>query len=268
MTTQATQAIIPGSGSVSAGIVLPEAGLLGLYIAGPWTFAALTLLMSPDNGVSWLSVFVNNTELLLNAEAGIYIQLPADTFLGMTNVKVRSGTMNAPVAQNADASIFLITEQAPVANICPLEPNLQRTVYFDAIGESGVFPPFEISEQDVITFDVTGLLGCTGRTMETITSASLQLLVEGPQKAVDSAPASRVIRGPDIDGSLVSALLGNWQDVQFLQYAAELTFTTSFCRTHTITGTFAVTRLAPFPQNPPCIGCGALIPIFPMPWDF
>ncbi|GIQ73197.1 hypothetical protein [Bradyrhizobium sp. RD5-C2] len=85
---------------IAVGILMPAAG---------WDAAALTFLASVD-GQNFSSVYDSSgNELTVQVAASRYIYLDPTAFVGVNQIKVRSGTSAAPVNQTAARALTLVT---------------------------------------------------------------------------------------------------------------------------------------------------------------
>jgi hypothetical protein len=100
--------------SLSNGVLLGDYTLCGFYFPAGWTGAgAITYQISVDNGLTWYE---------LNDDAGAAVSVPAATaaskyyainpdnayLTGATMLKLRSGTVAAPVVQTAGCVVTVV----------------------------------------------------------------------------------------------------------------------------------------------------------------
>lgn len=230
-----TIATIPGGGAISPGVTLPAPGLFAIEIDGPWTPAALTLLATQDGQTYYNVLDGIGNEFVLPAISGARFQLNTEDWQAVTGLKVRSGTAAAPVNQALDTGIALIGY--PAISPTPVPPNFLRMFTPLYNGDIGTFNEYTTSEEGILTFNVINLLG-TDDSVETIESFTLAA-------SADTTPAARVLASPGIQGTYLSVLLGNWQDVRYINYLVTVVFTTASGQTLSAQGYVAVERLGP-----------------------
>lgn len=267
-TVQEIAVTIPALSSISTAATLTLGSLYAIQIGGMFTGDEISLVVSQDGGLTWNDALLNGNEFVIGAASGVRIQLDTADWEGVTDVKVRAGSSQTPINQAYEVTIYVISAgEAPPPPI-PLPSNPGRVINYFYIGQSGLFAPYYVSDDGVATFNLTGLLQ-SGETIESITS--FVLLPEGPYCTNDTDSASRVLIAPQIAGKLVNVELGNWQqDVRFIRYAAKLVYATNYTPEQTVLGIVQVIQLAPYPQNPPCVGGDGVVwswPFFPQWWD-
>jgi len=105
-----TQTVVIANGaSLSAAATLGINRLLvGIQMDSGWDAAALTFQMSPDGGTTWLEMQGASAVLTYSAAASQYIAIDPTLWRGVTMLKVRSGTVGAPVNQTAQRTLTLI----------------------------------------------------------------------------------------------------------------------------------------------------------------
>jgi hypothetical protein len=242
-------AVIPGTGSVSAGVQVATQGLVGVYFPGDFANAPLSFLVSLDR-TTWLVLRDQyGNEVAIPSAAGEQIGLDPDDFVGYTNIKVRSGTSDNPVTQPSDAPVALIT-LGTTPPLEPVQPNPRRTIYIEPecqLPLVGTFTPYWSTEDDVATFDLTFILA-TGETVTNITE--FDLTPEGPGSVTDPTPADRILGTATITGTQVSQRFGNWQqDIVQILYRVNMTCLTSFDNTISVYAYVWV-------NQPPSTSCG------------
>lgn len=88
---------------------------VAIQMPAAWDAASLTFQGSHD-GVTFSNIYFDGAEYTIlaagGAVAGGGISLNPDAFLGWTYIKVRSGTLAAPVAQAAARTITVLTRGA------------------------------------------------------------------------------------------------------------------------------------------------------------
>lgn len=245
MSLSTVTAVIPGTGSVSAGVQLANQGLIGLYFPGNFANASLSFLVSLDN-TTWLTlVDPFGNEVAIPSQASQQVGLDPDDFLGYTYIKVRSGTSGSPITQPSDAAVSLITLGAPLPPFDPALPNPRRTIDVENQGCVGTFEPYWSTDDDVATFDLTFILADGEAVTEVDTFA---LTPEGNCPGVtDPDPSSRILGVPSIIGNEISQRFGNWQaDVAQITYRVSLVCHTSFGNTISVYA-FVVVNQPPVP---------------------
>ncbi len=108
--TQVT--ILSGQAQPSAGTPLGKGTLIGILIPSGWTTANLTFQNSIDDSALSDVYDGSGTELTVTVGgASRYIALDPTYFVGLSNIKIRSGTTGTPVNQGADRVLTLITKE-------------------------------------------------------------------------------------------------------------------------------------------------------------
>jgi hypothetical protein len=107
---QSQSVLIASGSSLSASVDFGSSkSLVGVGMSAAWTTAGLTFQVSVDGGVTWLEFYDGGgDELLLTVSASQYVRVDPSTFLGVSKMKVRSGTSSVPVNQVADRTLTLI----------------------------------------------------------------------------------------------------------------------------------------------------------------
>lgn len=105
----ASQPVLIRAGqSLSDDISLGSRRLFALQMPAAWTAADLTF-QSTINGIDWFDVFDEyGIERVMSAGAGRIIVADPGLWLALSQLRLRSGTSGAPVAQGADRQIFLL----------------------------------------------------------------------------------------------------------------------------------------------------------------
>jgi hypothetical protein len=86
--------------------------LLDLVVPAPWDAANITLLGSLD-GITFFPIHdAAGAEVTLTAAAGRVVRFPAEFFVGVAFLRLRSGTTAAPVNQTAQRVVHLRARQA------------------------------------------------------------------------------------------------------------------------------------------------------------
>jgi len=100
--------VIANGASLSSGYSLQGRILTGIYMPSAWTAAGLTFQASYDNA-TWFNVYDTSGELAITtAAASLYLAMDGTKFLGISFIRVRSGTAGTPVAQGAARTLVLM----------------------------------------------------------------------------------------------------------------------------------------------------------------
>jgi len=103
-------ATIAESASLSGEINLKGGRLFAIVMPAAWTTANLTFQAATLQGGTYNDVYdEDGTEVAVTAAASRLIILEPARWLGVRNLKVRSGTTGTPVNQAAARSVILIT---------------------------------------------------------------------------------------------------------------------------------------------------------------
>lgn len=108
MLTFKQDAIIPaGASGLSQVIALSKLSrATRLDIAAPWVAAVLTFQVSNDDGSTFFDLYdIYGVEYIVQAASGRAVVLPLADWLGITHLKIRSGTSAAPVNQTGGAVV-------------------------------------------------------------------------------------------------------------------------------------------------------------------
>lgn len=101
-------AVIASGQSLSAEVNLIGRVVCGFQIPSAWTAADLTFQASIDNGTTYVDLYFATGEATVDqAAADRYIGINGAEWLGITNLKIRSGTAGTPVNQAAERSIVI-----------------------------------------------------------------------------------------------------------------------------------------------------------------
>ena len=101
-------ATIANGQALSAGVNLQGGRLFALQLPASWTAADLTFQASFD-GSTYADMFdEEGNEVTVDAAASRYILLDPARWLGVRNLKIRSGAAGAPVNQGGDRVIQLL----------------------------------------------------------------------------------------------------------------------------------------------------------------
>lgn len=102
--------VIPNGASVSDVFEIgSQLSLIAIIMPASWTAANLTFQAAAGAGGTYNNVYDDaGTELTVTAAASRFISLNPRYYVGMTNIKVRSGTAGTPVAQEASRTLKLV----------------------------------------------------------------------------------------------------------------------------------------------------------------
>lgn len=106
------QVTIAAGASLSGAANLGDKILCAIIVPATWTAAALTFQVSDDNGVTWYEMYdyLGNEENVAvgNVTAGGRFYVDPSDFASVDLIKVRSGTLAAPVDQATAATLSLV----------------------------------------------------------------------------------------------------------------------------------------------------------------
>lgn len=104
------EVVFTDGSSVTTPINLGGATLVGVYLPPEFDGAELTFQSSPNpgNGGPWFDVQYDGAELFEAVTAGGYIAVNPAPFIGVNNMRIRSGTAAAPTAQAGDVTLTLM----------------------------------------------------------------------------------------------------------------------------------------------------------------
>lgn len=106
------QVTIAAGASLSSAANLGDKILCAILIPAAWTAAAITFQVSDDGGLTWFELYdaAGNEETVLaaNVPAGGRIYLDSSDFGSVDFVKIRSGTLAAPVNQISAVTLTLV----------------------------------------------------------------------------------------------------------------------------------------------------------------
>lgn len=111
MNITSVQAVIAAGQALSAETDVGPGVLVGIIIPVGWTNAALTFQTSVD-GVTWAEM-VNATDAAISfgpVTSGQYVAVDPTLWRGVAALKVRSGTLGAPVVQGTQQTLILVTK--------------------------------------------------------------------------------------------------------------------------------------------------------------
>lgn len=99
--------------ALSAQVDIGGYTLVGIMVPSTWTTAAITFQGSPDGGTTWGEVTdITGVPIEVTSLTGgtaYFVALDPAKFRGLRSLKVRSGTVGAPVAQISAVSLMLLT---------------------------------------------------------------------------------------------------------------------------------------------------------------
>lgn len=97
--------------SLSPSLSLGALRMVGIVLPSSWTTANLTFQMSPDGGTTWVEVQDGaGNAVSVTAAANIFAQVNPQTWMGINQIKIRSGTSGVPVNQGADRVLTIIAD--------------------------------------------------------------------------------------------------------------------------------------------------------------
>ena len=94
---------MPMPASSSGAVPIGAKTLCGIVMPSAWTSAGLSFQVSVDGGTTWLELQSTSAAVSYTAAASQYIQFDPAPWRGINMIKVRSGTLGAPVAQTGGA---------------------------------------------------------------------------------------------------------------------------------------------------------------------
>lgn len=225
--TRTVNTTIAASTSITPEIYLVTPGLAAIETAA-WTPAVMSFTASVDNGATDQSIYFRGNEYAIPIGATQFQQIDGNIFLGVTALRLRSGTLGAPVPQVSAAALTLVGSFSGGTPFISPNPSCTRILEAPLPGYAGVFPSFTASVDDTCTFDLSGQLSQCAAPIETITSAQFALSVIGPIGTTDGAPQTRILSLFGVTGTDVSVQLGGWQSgVPYILYRLDVICTTS-----------------------------------------
>lgn len=108
----AAKATIPAAASQSDALIVGGLQLLDLVVPAAWDAANITLLGSIDGTAFFPIHDAAGAEVALTAAPGRIVRFPAEFFVGVNFLRLRSGTTAAPVNQAAQRVVHLRARQA------------------------------------------------------------------------------------------------------------------------------------------------------------
>ena len=85
-----------------------ERQLVGIQMPAAWTAAGVSFAVSAD-GTTWVPLYWDDSEYVVDAAASRGISLEPSAFAGWPYVRVRSGTAGTPVNQDAERTLVVMT---------------------------------------------------------------------------------------------------------------------------------------------------------------
>jgi hypothetical protein len=105
-------ASIANGASLSGPVPIGAQVITGIVMPAAWTAASLTFQVSVDDGVTWSDLYdATGTEVTFLTAAGRFVAVDPSLWLGVSHVKVRSGTGGAAVNQGGARAIQLVGAQ-------------------------------------------------------------------------------------------------------------------------------------------------------------
>lgn len=106
---QTTVTIANGT-SLSAAVPVGTNVAIGIAMSAGWDAAGLTFQVSADGGTTWNELYDSSgNEITLTTAAGRYIPLDPTVWIGINNIKIRSGTAASAVNQTADRVLTVVS---------------------------------------------------------------------------------------------------------------------------------------------------------------
>lgn len=100
---------VTSGGSLSGAVKLGDKVAVGILMSAAWDAAALTFQGSVD-GSAFSNIYDSSgNELTVQAALGRYIYLDPTVFVGLNQIKLRSGPSAAAVNQTADRALTIVT---------------------------------------------------------------------------------------------------------------------------------------------------------------
>jgi hypothetical protein len=102
---------IPNGQSLSNGALVGDYRISGLQFPATWAAGGISWQASLDDGATWVEVSDSTGAPIaypVAGTAGAYMLLDSTKFVGLTLVKIRSGTLAAPVNQGANCVLKLV----------------------------------------------------------------------------------------------------------------------------------------------------------------
>lgn len=108
--TVSQTASIALNASLSGAVSIGDKVAIGIMMSAGWDAANLTFQGSVDGGQNFSNVYDSSgNELTVTAAAGRYIYLDPSAFVGLNQIKVRSGTSAVAVNQTAARVLTIAT---------------------------------------------------------------------------------------------------------------------------------------------------------------
>jgi hypothetical protein len=218
-------ATILADNSISGDVVIGSSGVQSISIPAEWTAAPLTFQAALFGSSEWRELTIDGNKLTIPARPGQMPQINPALWLGIDRLRIRSGTIDSPVAQASDVTIGLNGTTALLA------PSTSRRIVQMTETWRDSFPAFSALEDGPITFDLTRLLAPTNAPYAAEQIASVEafsLTAISPDGVTDEDTAARIDGVASIQGPLITQRFGNWQaDVPFIKYLVTAITTTT-----------------------------------------
>lgn len=105
-------ATIANGAALSAEIDLGANVLCGINMPAVWSAAAMTFQVSTDGGVTWNEMTTSaGAAVSYTVASAQYIAVDPLLWAGINALKIRSGTVGAPVNQGQAVALTLLTKQ-------------------------------------------------------------------------------------------------------------------------------------------------------------
>lgn len=105
-----TLVTITNGASLSAEVALGDFVPIGIIMPAAWTAAGLTFQVSGDGAVTWNGLYDSaGNETTFTVAASRYIPLDPNVWIGINDIKIRSGTSGSPVNQGADRILTVVS---------------------------------------------------------------------------------------------------------------------------------------------------------------
>lgn len=106
-------AAIAAEASLSPEVDIGGYTLVGIIVPQAWTSAPITFQGSPDGGTTWGELTdITGVPIEVTSLTGgtvYFVALDPARFRGLRSLKIRSGTVGAPVAQVSAVTLMLLT---------------------------------------------------------------------------------------------------------------------------------------------------------------
>lgn len=122
------------------------------------------------------------------------------------------------------------------------------------LGQSGVIAPFLVTDEGVITFDMSATLA-SGETITGLTSFALEVAGPGADYpyVTDPDTAARIVTAAENTTTSLLVELGNWQqNYPLIQYSLNFQYVTSLSPSRSVSATVQVVQTPKF-RAPPAL---------------